>query len=203
MNPLEERRKGLGWAGAILLAGWASPLWAHTGNETGRAFSNGLWHPVSGIDHLAAMVAVGLWGAQLGKPLIVLLPVAFPAVMAVGGALGIRGVPVPFVEAGVALSALTLGAMVWRAMRPPIWAAVTLVAGFAVFHGYAHGRQVPMAIDPAGFGAGFLIATGLLHLAGIGLGQLSHWQPAGPAIVRILGGAVFVVGVIMSWRALA
>ena len=145
-----------------------------------------------GWDHVAAMVAVGLWGAFLGNPALWLLPVVFPLVMAFGGALGLAGVPVPSVEIGIALSALVLGAMIVLAARPPLWLAGVIVATFAIFHGHAHGTALPEAASPLAYSLGFVIATGLLHLAGIGFGLLVRW-PLGRIAVRA-GGAVIALG---------
>jgi urease accessory protein len=169
----------------------AAPALAHTGEGTG-GFIAGLAHPVFGPDHVVAMVAVGLWGAFLGAPAIYLLPIVFPLVMAGGGVLGILGAPLP-AETGIALSAIVLGLMVALAARPPLWAAAVLVGIFAVFHGHAHGRELPDGANAVAFAAGFVIATGLLHLAGIAFGQLARW-PAGRLAVRGAGGAIALVG---------
>tara|TARA_R110000787_G_scaffold148786_1_gene262669 strand:+ start:77 stop:664 length:588 start_codon:yes stop_codon:yes gene_type:complete len=173
----------------LLLAGNAQ---AHSAAEIGGGFVSGLLHPVLGWDHVAAMVAVGLWGAFLGNPALWLLPVVFPLVMAFGGALGLAGVPVPSVEIGIALSALVLGAMIVLAARPPLWLAGVIVATFAIFHGHAHGTELPEAASPLAYSLGFVIATGLLHLAGIGFGLLVRW-PLGRIAVRA-GGAVIALG---------
>jgi urease accessory protein len=140
------------------------------------------------------MVAVGLWGAFLGAPAIWLLPIVFPLVMAAGGVLGILGVPMVAVETGIASSAVVLGLMVALAVRPPLWAAAVLVGAFAIFHGYAHGRELPDGANAVAFSAGFVIATGLLHLAGIAFGLLARW-PAGRLAVRGVGGAIALIGV--------
>jgi urease accessory protein len=174
---------------ALLLA---TPAFAHTGEGSG-GFLAGLAHPVFGPDHVVAMVAVGLWGAFLGAPAIFLLPIVFPLVMAFGGVLGIIGVPWPAVEAGIATSAIMLGLMVALAARPPLWIAAALVGAFAIFHGYAHGRELPDGANAVAFSAGFVIATGLLHLTGIAFGLLSRW-PAGRVAVRGAGGAIALVG---------
>ena len=169
------------------------PALAHTGEGTG-GFLAGLSHPLFGPDHVVAMVAVGLWGAFLGSPAIWLLPVVFPLVMALGGVLGIIGVPLPLVETGIATSAIVLGLMVALAARPPLWVAAVLVGAFAIFHGYAHGKELPDGANAVAFSAGFVIATGLLHLTGISFGLLARW-PAGRLAVRGAGGAIALVGV--------
>ena len=164
------------------------------GTGLAGGFQSGFLHPLSGFDHLLAMVSVGLWGAFLGRPLIVLLPVIFPAVMAIGGALGIAGVRLPPVEIGIALSVLVLGAMIAGAVRAPVWLACTIVAVFAVFHGYAHGKELPSAADPVGYSVGFVLCTGLLHVAGIGVGLLND-RPGGVVVTRGMGALIAATGV--------
>jgi len=187
------------WFFALLLCFAAeAPAAAHTGGGTG-GFAGGFAHPLFGLDHVVAMVAVGLWGAFLGAPAIMLLPVIFPLVMAMGGVLGILGVPLHGTEIGIAISAIVLGLMVALAARPPLWVAAVLVGAFAIFHGYAHGVELPAGVDAVAFSAGFVIATGLLHLAGIAFGLTVRW-PVGRVAVRGAGamiacaGAVFLTG---------
>jgi urease accessory protein len=165
-------------AAAAMLPGVAL---AHTEAGIAGGFLSGLTHPILGFDHAVAMVAVGLWGAFLGQPALWLLPVVFPVVMAFGGLAGILDVPLPGVEAGIALSALALGAMVALALRPPLWVGAALVGAFAIFHGHAHGTESPEAANPLAYGVGFVIATGLLHLSGIAQGLLSRWPGGGSA----------------------
>jgi urease accessory protein len=186
-------------AGLCLLL--ASHAQAHSAAEIGGGFISGLLHPVLGWDHVAAMVAVGLWGAFLGAPALWLLPVVFPLVMAFGGALGLLGIPLPSVEIGIALSALILGAMILLAARPPLWLAGVIVAAFAIFHGHAHGTELPEAVSPLAYSLGFVIATGLLHLAGIGFGLLVRW-PAGKVAVRAGGAVIAVAGGIFLGNAM-
>jgi urease accessory protein len=171
----------------------ATPALAHEGAGLTGGFTSGFLHPITGPDHVAAMVAVGLWGAFLGAPAMWLLPVVFPLVMAFGGVLGIVGVPIPYVETGVATSAIILGLMVALAVKPPLWIAAALVGAFAIFHGHAHGTELPDAADPFAFAAAFVIATGLLHLSGIAFGLLSKW-PRGRIAVRAGGGAIALAG---------
>ena len=157
-------------------------------------FAGGFAHPLFGPDHVVAMVAVGLWGAFLGAPAIWLLPIVFPLVMAVGGVVGILGPPLQHVETGIALSAIVLGLMVALAARPPLAVAAMLVGTFAVFHGYAHGAELPPGADAVAYSAGFVVATGLLHLTGIAFGLLARW-PAGRIAVRLAGGAIALSGI--------
>ena len=173
---------------------------AHEGAGIVGGFSSGFMHPLLGWDHVAAMVAVGLWGAILGYPAIWLLPVVFPLVMAVGGALGVIGIPLPGVEIGIAASALVLGSMVLLAVRPPLGIAVVLVGIFAIFHGHAHGTELPHAANPLAYALGFVIATGLLHLGGITFGLLTRW-PSGKALVRAGGVVIALAGAVFLVRA--
>ena len=179
----------------------AAPAAAHTGTGLAGGFGAGFLHPLSGFDHLLAMVSVGLWGAFLGRPLIVALPVIFPTVMAIGGVMGIAGVPMPPVEIGIAVSVLVLGAMIAGAVRAPVWLASLIVAVFAIFHGYAHGKELPSAADPVGYSAGFVLATGMLHVVGIGLGLIND-RPGGAIVTRSMGGMVMVAGAWFLWVAL-
>lgn len=156
-------------------------------------FMSGFLHPIAGLDHVVAMVAVGLWGAFLGRPAIWLLPIVFPLVMAFGGALGVAGVAIPGIETGIALSGLLLGLAVVFAVRPPIWVAAVIVGAFAIFHGHAHGAELPNAANPLVYSIGFVISTGLLHLAGITFGELSRWS-WGKMAVRAGGGVIALVG---------
>jgi urease accessory protein len=178
---------------AVLLALGATPALAHVGEGAVGGFVSGFSHPIFGWDHVVAMVAVGLWGAFLGVPAIWLLPVVFPLVMAFGGALGIIGVPLPAVETGIAASAVVLGLVVAFQARPPLWVAAVVVGIFAIFHGHAHGTELPQAVSPLTFAIGFVLATGLLHLLGIAFGLLVRW-PAGKVAVRAGGAAIALTG---------
>ena len=133
------------WLIAVAAALSPGVALAHTGIGVIGGFQSGFTHPIFGFDHVVAMVAVGLWGALLGQPAIWLLSVVFPMVMAFGGLAGVLGVPLPGVEMGIALSAVALGAMVALALRPPLWVAAVLVGAFAIFHGHAHGTELPEA----------------------------------------------------------
>lgn len=171
---------------------------AHSVEGGADGFVAGLKHPILGPDHLIAMVAVGLWGAQLGRPMIYALPLAFPMVMALGGVAALAGETLfgiaDVLEIGIAGSALVLGLAVAFAFRAPVALAVALVGFFAVFHGYAHGLELPHAAAPLPYGMGFVIATGCLHAAGIAIGLLNDWNRVGPAIVRSCGVVIAALG---------
>jgi urease accessory protein len=175
------------------------PAFAHSGEGITGGFIGGFEHPLFGPDHVAAMVAVGLWGAFLGVPAIWLLPVVFPLVMAVGGVLGILNVPLPGAEIGIAISAIVLGLMVALAARPPIWLAAAIVALFAIFHGHSHGAELPAGADVVAYSFGFVVATGLLHLTGIAFGALARWR-AGRVAVRVMGSIIALAGLVFLSR---
>lgn len=186
-------------AAALLMIAVSGVASAHTGEGAAGGFMAGIAHPLGGLDHLLAMVAVGIWGAFLGKPLIWQLPVAFPFMMVVGGALSLNGVDLPHVELGIALSVVVLGlaiAAAWRAPRP---VALLIIAVFAICHGHAHGTELPEAANAAAYAAGFVLATGALHLAGIVFG-LAIGSVAGKSILRVAGLAIAAMGV---WIVLA
>jgi len=164
---------------------------AHMGTGLTGGFGSGFQHPLTGADHLLAMVSVGLWGAFLGRPLIFVLPVIFPAVMVAGAVMGMLGVPLPPVETGIALSVTVLGGCIALSLKAPVWIASLIVAIFAIFHGYAHGKELPSAADPIGYSLGFVLATGSLHVLGIGIGFLNH-LPGGVRVTRGLG--LFIAG---------
>jgi urease accessory protein len=181
---------------------WAYPALAHVQQGEAAGFVTGLLHPVSGLDHVLAMVAVGLWGAQLGSPAIWLLPVCFPIVMAFGGMLGLMGVHLPGIEIGIAASGILLGAAVMVEFRPPLAVAAALVAFFAIFHGHAHGTELPPGQSALLYSMGFVLATGCLHAAGIGIGEVRR-RPWGRSLLRAAGAVVAVGGTIFMWRALS
>ena len=172
----------------------AEPAFAHTGAGVAGGFTAGFMHPLSGLDHLLAMVSVGIWGAFLGRPLIWALPVAFPLIMVVGGVLGILGIPLPFVEIGVSGSVIALGLAIAAAWRAPAVIAVAIIAVFALFHGHAHGTELPHAAEPAAYASGFVLATGLLHVSGIAIGLLLG-LPGGTMLLRGAGAMIALAGV--------
>lgn len=179
----------------LILAALFAPgfAWAHAETGVTGGLLSGLMHPINGLDHLLAMVAVGLWGAQLRQPAIWLLPITFPLIMTIGGLLGLAGTPLPYIEIAIALSALVLGLMVALNARMPVAIAMAVVGVFALFHGHAHGTEIPHAANPLAYGVGFVVATGLLHLAGIVFGTLTHW-PWGANAVRLAGVGIATLG---------
>jgi urease accessory protein len=180
------------------------PSFASAHVERGQAtgFIIGLQHPWSGLDHVLAMIAVGIWGAQLGNPAMWLLPVTFPMVMSMGAMMGLLGIPLPGIEIGIALSAILLGAMVVGEVRPKLIIAALMVSFFAIFHGHAHGTELPVGQSGLLYSMGFVIATGCLHGIGIALGLVHRW-PLGKLALRGAGAFIAVMGVTFLWRALA
>lgn len=169
------------------------------GAAAGAGFVAGFRHPFSGIDHVLAMLAVGMWGAQLGPPAIWALPVAFPVVMAFGGVAGILGIPFPPVEVGIALSVVVLGGAIALDRRPPLAMAMTVVAFFALFHGYAHGTELPQQSGAVAYSAGFVVATGLIHVTGILIGFVSEIRH-GMIVLRTGGAAIALAGLYLAAR---
>lgn len=184
----------------LLMLLWAQIAFAHPQAGEAKGFLTGFRHPISGLNHVLAMVAVGLWGAQLGSPAIWLLPVAFPMVMAFGGMLGLMGVPLPGVEYGIAASAILLGAAVLFEMRPPLVLAAVLVGIFAIFHGHAHGTELPPGQSGLLYSMGFVIATGCLHAVGISIGAVHRWL-WGQRLLRFAGAIVAMGGMFFLWKA--
>jgi urease accessory protein len=188
-------------AGPVSLVA-ATPAFAHVQPGQAQGLLTGLLHPVSGLDHVLAMISVGLWGAQLGPPALWLLPVTFPMVMAIGGFLGLVGLHVPGVEVGIALSVVLLGLMVALEGRPTLLAAAALVGAFAIFHGHAHGTELPPGQSGATYSIGFVIATGCLHGLGIVIGAVHRW-PLGRMALRLAGAAVTLAGTAFLSRVFA
>lgn len=182
---------------------WCSPFaLAHVGQgDIAGGFSSGFVHPINGWDHVLAMVAVGIWGAQLGRPAIWALPVTFPMVMAFGGVLGAFGIAIPGIEAGIAISALALGSAIALAARPPLAVAAVIVAIFAVFHGHAHGTELPESANAMAYSLGFVMATGLLHACGIAIGEVNR-QKHGANVLRVIGALIGVGGIYFLFAAL-
>ena len=192
----------IGTATLLALVVSSAPVHAHVQTREASGFLTGLRHPVSGLDHVVAMIAVGLWGAQLGAPALWLLPVTFPMVMALGGVIGLLGVPLPGIEVGIAASAVLLGLVVMFALRPPLAVAVALVAVFAIFHGHAHGTELPPGQSALLYSMGFVVATGCLHGVGVAIGVIHRWR-WGQTLLRAAGAVVALAGIVFMWRAIA
>lgn len=185
-------------AGAML-AFLATPTlaFAHTGVGQTTGFMHGFSHPVSGLDHILAMVMVGVFAFQLGGRALWLVPATFVGIMAIGGALGVMGISVPFVETGIALSVVVLGAVVALDLKAPVAVAMGIVGLFAIFHGHAHGAEMPEDAGGFAYAAGFMIATALLHVLGIALGFAigKASERGGRLVTQSAGGFAAIAGV--------
>jgi urease accessory protein len=170
---------------------------AHVGAGETSGLLHGMGHPLSGLDHICVMVAVGLWAAQMGGRAIWAIPLTFITVMALGGILGMAGINLPFVEAGIVISVLTLGVLITASLRLPLVASVIIIGLFATFHGHAHGAEMPETGSRLAYAGGFLIATAFLHACGIGLG-IAIQRVASPKIVRFAGTAIVLCGGYLS-----
>jgi urease accessory protein len=191
MTALAPLSRALALAGTLLLP---SVAWAHTGAGAAHGFGEGFAHPFGGLDHLLAMVTVGLFAATLGGRALWAVPLAFMGVMAAGGVLALAGVGLPAVELGIALSIVVLGLAVAAPLAWPLPAAMALVGAFALFHGHAHGTEMPADASRLAYGAGFLAATGLLHLSGLALGlALGGAGRAVASRARLAGGAAITL----------
>jgi urease accessory protein len=196
MSPARRFRLPAAVAVGVLLTIVGMPAEAHLLDASGAGWVQGFEHPFSGLDHILAMVAVGVWAAQTGRPSLWVLPVVFPLAMAVGGMMGVAGLPVPGIEAGIAASVLILGLLIAFQAKPPLALSVILVALFAVFHGHAHGTELPQAASPILYGLGFVVATAILHLIGLSIGYVMR-LPKGMLAIRIGGGAIAAAGVML------
>lgn len=165
---------------------------AHVGLHTDGALA-GFSHPFSGLDHILAMVAVGFWASALGGSARWIVPSAFVAIMAVGGVMGIYGIELPMVETGIALTVAVLGLLVAFDVKVPTPVAAAIVGICALFHGHAHGTELPGMSSAEGYVAGFMAATIILHLIGIGLAYLRFGR-AGQVVGRLAGAAVAIAG---------
>jgi urease accessory protein len=181
---------------AVLASIVPGVAWAHVGVGEATGFAHGFFHPITGVDHVLAMVAVGMFAANLGGRALWAVPLTFVTVMAVGGALGIGGIAIPFVETGIAVSVIVLGAAVALRWKWPVIAAMALAGLFAVFHGHAHGAEMPVDASGLGYAAGFMTATALLHAVGIGigLGSTKVAQRHAPRLVQAGGAAMAIAG---------
>ncbi len=202
MKPFSEFKEIYQGLLIILLSlGWAQSACAHVEGGQAAGFLIGLQHPWSGLDHVFAMIAVGLWGAQLRNPALWILPIAFPMMMSLGALMGLMNIPLPGIEIGIALSSIILGTMILGKVRPNLTIAIAMVSIFAIFHGHAHGTELPPGQSGLLYSMGFVIATGCLHGLGIILG-LINGIPAGKLAVRGAGSFIAVMGLIFLWRSL-
>lgn len=188
-------RSNLLWSIPLLvLALSPQPALAHVVQGAAGGFASGVAHPLTGLDHFLAMFAVGVWGAQMGGRSVWALPVAFPLVMTIGGFAGMADLGLPYVEIGIALSVLVLGLAIAFRWRPIEIVPLALIAVFAICHGYAHGVELPNAADPAAYAAGFVLATGMIHISGIVAG-LALNRPLHGLLARGVGGLIAAGGV--------
>lgn len=189
---------------ALALTMLPGVAFAHTGVGQTTGFVHGFGHPLSGLDHILAMVMVGVFAWQLGGRAIWAVPATFVGVMAIGGALGVAGIGIPFVETGIALSIIVLGAVVALNVKAPVAAAMAVVGLFAIFHGHAHGAEMPENAGGVAYAAGFMIATAVLHAAGLGLGYAigKISERRGPVLMRSTGAVAALAGVAILGGAL-
>ncbi|HLJ19275.1 MAG TPA: HupE/UreJ family protein [Stellaceae bacterium] len=185
--------RAIAGAAALALMPGSSAL-AHIIQGEAGGFRQGFEHPLTGADHFLAMFAVGIWGAQMGGRSVWALPVTFPLIMAAGGLAGMLGLPLPHVELGIALSILALGSAIAFGWHPSEAIALVLIGVFAICHGYAHGVELPTAADPADYAVGFVMATGMIHVLGVGVGLLLN-KPFEGRVSRALGAVIAAGGV--------
>ena len=179
---------------AALFAAMTVAAQAHVRVGAVHWFANGLAHPLSGLDHVLAMVAVGMFAAHLGGRALWLVPASFIAMMMLGGALGVAGMPMPLVEIAIALSVVALGFIVAFRLDMATWTAMAVVGFFALFHGHSHGTEMPQTVSGLEYGAGFVLATAVLHVSGIALGfAVQRHRRA----LQVLDGVMALAGVAM------
>jgi len=176
---------------AIFLLVASSTAFAHPGHDV-SGFAAGSMHPFSGLDHLLAMVAVGLWAAQGGGRKVWLLPATFMVMLVVGSGIAMQWQSLPLVESGIAASVLALGLLIALSLQLPAMLSVAITALFGLLHGYAHGLELPQSAAPAEYALGFLFATATLHLSGIAVGVTTHKRY--PLLAKMLGVAITASG---------
>lgn len=187
----------LALAAALAVTTVSTAAFAHPGHVEASGLAAGFAHPIGGLDHILAMVGVGLFAWILKGRALWLVPAAFVAMMAIGGVLGMFQVPVPMVELGIALSIVVIGALVALGKSIPVAAAMAIVGVFAIFHGHAHGAEMPAAMSGVAYGIGFMAATALLHAAGLGVGFAigKAGEARGFQVARAGGAAMAAFGV--------
>lgn len=198
IEPVMTRKRRLGITAPGALAAWlamSSAALAHTGVGEVSGFAAGFWHPLGGLDHLLAMLAVGLWAAQIGGKATWQIPCAFVGVMVLGSVAGMIGLHVPMVEQGILASVLVLGALVAVALRCPAPVCAALAGLFALFHGHAHGTEMPLGAGALAYVAGFSLATALLHGAGIALAALCR-RAVSVRLTQVAGGAIVLLALL-------
>lgn len=182
---------------AALVAAIPALASAHPGHEHTTSFMTGFMHPMGGLDHLLAMLAIGLWAASLGGRALWAVPAAFVGTMLVGGGLAVAGVQVPFIEQGIVLSVILMGALLVGAARFPVAVCAGTAGLFALFHGAAHGLEMPLDANGAEYALGFATATALLHVAGIGFGMaVARFQA--PIVTRVTGSFIAIAGLFLA-----
>lgn len=192
-NKISAPLRGIAFLGALFSCSYAL---AHPGVHA-DGFGHGLAHPFAGLDHLAAMLAVGLWASQRGDRALWALPLSFVALLAMGAALGVAGVNLPWAEPAILASLLVLGLAVASAARLPLSASIALVGGFALFHGQAHGVEMPAMVSGVGYGLGFILASLLLHGLGVVLGRAGSVY-LHPRVIQMTGAGVMAIGAYLS-----
>jgi urease accessory protein len=181
---------------AAALAAMTAPAFAHLNPAEHGSLMSGISHPFSGADHVLAMVAVGLWAAQIGGKARYIVPTTFISMMAVGFLMAMGGIQLPFVEPGILASVIGLGLLVALAVRVPASASAAVVGVFALFHGHAHGGELGAA-TPLSFAVGFVIATAVLHMIGLGIGMVIASRR--PLLARTLGVFTALGGALLVW----
>jgi urease accessory protein len=181
----------------VLILGTPNIVFAHTGLGGTGGLWEGLAHPLTGLDHICAMLGVGLWAAQRGGRAIWLVPLAFLVVMTLGGVLGMLAISIPFVERGIVASVLIFGILIAASVRLPLLLSVLIVGIFALFHGHAHGAEMPHTVSGLMYGIGFLAATALLHLTGVAIGLIAR-QSASTWLLRYSGAALVLCGLYLA-----
>ncbi|MEO9274951.1 HupE/UreJ family protein [Marinomonas sp. 5E14-1] len=182
-------------AAALLLV--SCMTFAHPGHDHASSFMSGLSHPFGGLDHLLAMLAIGLWASNMKGRALWAVPTAFVLTMLAGGGLALAGLNLPFVEQGILLSVIVLGTLVFAAKRLSFITCVAVAGSFALFHGAAHGVEMPIDASSAHYALGFVSATAGLHALGLGLGQVMT-RFASPMMIRISGSMIAATGLLLS-----